>query len=117
MEVDPDRIPEDLIPVCTPDRYRDDPHRLYLAILDVIMNEHLALEGIDPATLATCLSQLREENLIVLKNGRPEDSGDYHDYMPSPDRNRFYSWHNSRSKDSISILKTLVSLFARLFMR
>ena len=116
MQVDIENIPEDLVPVWTPQKYGDDPHRFYLAILDVVMNTHLELEGIDPAAMAACLIQLQEQKLIVPKNGRPSDSGDYRDYILSPYRDRFYSWHDCRTKGSVSILKTLLSLISRIFI-
>ena len=115
MQVDPDDIPEDLRPVYVDDRYKDDPHRIYLVLLDVIINTHLELEGMDPVLVGTCLKQLREEGLIVVKNGRDPESNDYHDYILTPDKEKYYSWHESRTKDSLNILKRIVALIRTLF--
>lgn len=87
MNIDSKNIPEDTIPVYIPDkRYTKDPHRFYVFVLDVIINSHLEIEGIDPDILATCVEQLRETGLIVLKHGRAVGSVDYRDYMISANR-------------------------------
>ena len=109
MQVDPEDIPDDLRPVYTADRYSNDPHREYLELLDVIMNTHLDLEEGDPAVRKTCLEQLRRENLIVAKNGRDPESDDYHDYILSPDKEKYYAWYESRTKDSLNILRRILS--------
>ena len=110
MQVDPENIPEDLVPVYVPDKNEADPHILYLALLNVIMNTHLELEGIDPQAMETCLAELRKENLIVAKNGRPANSSDYHDYILSPDRERFYNWYGTKTKNNtqIDLLKRIL---------
>ena len=116
MQVDPKNIPDDLAPVFLYDGHQEDPHGLYLAILDVIANTHLDLDGIDRETVATCLTQLRDENLIVAKDGRPSDSGDYHDYIVTPDRERFYEWYGSKAKSDASrdLMKRVNSMAARI---
>lgn len=115
MHADPENIPDDLRPIYVADRYRDDPHRLYLELLDVIMNTHLDLGETDPVVLQTCLAQLRKENLIVAKNGRDPESGDYHDYILTPDKEAYYTWYESKTKDNLSILRRILALIRRLF--
>ncbi|MBO5497111.1 MAG: hypothetical protein J5967_06860 [Oscillospiraceae bacterium] len=110
MQVDPENIPEDLRPVYTGDQYGDDPHRIYLELLDVIMNTHLDLAETDPVVMKTCLEQLRKENLIVAKNGRDPESEDYHDYILTPDKDKYYAWHESKTKGSLSLLKRILQL-------
>ena len=115
MQVDPENIPDDLRPVYKSDKYGEDPHRVYLELLDVIMNTHLDLGETDPAVVKTCLAQLRKENLIVAKNGRDPESDDYHDYILIPDKEKYYAWYESRTKDTMKLLRRLLSLIRRLF--
>ncbi len=110
MHLDIKNIPEDLIPVYVPDKYNYDAHRLYIHIMDVIVNTHLELEGIDPETLDTCIEELKKENLIVLKNGRDPESLDYHDYIISPDRERYYQWCSTKDSHSMNLLKKIGSM-------
>ena len=110
MQVDPENIPDDLRPIYTGDQYRGDPHRVYLELLDVIMNTHLDLGEIDPAVMKTCLEQLRKENLIVAKNGRDPESDDYHDYILTPDKEKYYAWRESKTKGSLNLLKRILQL-------
>lgn len=110
MQLDPENIPEDLRPVYTCDRYGDDPHRVYLELLDVITNTHLDLSEIDPDVTKTCLEQLRKENLIVAKNGKDPESDDYHDYILTPDKEKYYAWHESKTKGSLNVLRRFLSL-------
>ena len=67
------------------------------------------MEGIDDVTMETCLAELRREKLIVAKNGRPADSGDYHDYILSPDRENFYRWYDCRTRSSMGFMKKILS--------
>ena len=115
MQVDPENIPEDLRPVYTGDQHAIDPHRAYLELLDVIMNTHLDLEEGDPDVRRTCLEQLRKENLIVAKNGRDPESDDYHDYILTPDKEKYYAWYDSKTKDSLNFLKRILSTLRYLF--
>ena len=110
MHVDIDNIPEDLKPVYVPDKYKNDAHRRYIYILDVIANTHLELEGIDSETLQTCMEELKKENLIVLKNGKDPDSLDYHDYIISPDRVKYYKWCGVKTSGSMNLLKKILAL-------
>jgi len=71
-------IPEDTIPVYIPDkRYKADPHRYYIFVLDVIINTHLDLVNVDQDIIETCVVQLKNAGLIVLKHGKAEESVDY----------------------------------------
>lgn len=106
-------IPDDTIPVYLPDkRYKRDPHRFYVFVLDVIINSHLELEGIDYDITATCVNQLRNAGLIVLKYGRAADSVDYHDYMISANRAEFYSWKDAKMKNKIEMITPIISSIA-----
>lgn len=110
MQLDPKNIPEDTIPVYIPDkRYTKDPHRFYVFVLDVIINSHLELEGIDPDIIATCVEQLRDAGLIVLKHGRTAGSVDYHDFMVSANRTEFYNWKDAKIKSKIEMITPVVS--------
>lgn len=112
MSVDPQNIPESLKPVYHRDkRYTKNPHRYYVFLLDVISNTHLELEGIDNDILETCVEQLRNEGLIVLKRGKPIDSFDYHDFIISPQREIFYNWQNYGIKKKIELLTPIVQAF------
>ena len=110
MGLDPRNIPESAVPVYVPDgRYKTDPHRHYVFVLDVIINTHMALEGIDGNIIETCVVKLREAGLIVLKHGKETGSADYRDYMISPDRELFYNWKNCKMKEKINVLVPIVS--------
>jgi len=110
MNLDSKNIPDDTIPIYIPDgRYTKDPHRFYIFILDVIINTHLELEGIDADIIATCVEQLRVAGLIVLKHGRPTDSIDYHDYMVSANRVEFYNWKSAKIKNKIELITPVIS--------
>ena len=110
MHLDPKNIPEDTIPIYIPDgRYKKDPHRFYIFILDVIINTHLELEGIDTDIVAICVEQLKAAGLIVLKHGRPKDSIDYHDYMVSANRTEFYNWQSAKIKNKIELITPVIS--------
>ena len=115
MHADLENIPDDLRPIYTADQYGDDPHRVYLALVDVITNTHLDLDEIDPAVLETCLEQLRKEKLIVAKNGKDPESTDYHDYILTPDKEKYYAWYHCKAKTNLNILKRIVSLIHQLF--
>lgn len=110
MHLNPKDIPENTIPVYIPDgRYKKDPHRFYVFVLDVIINSHLELEGIDPDITATCVEQLKEAGLIVLKYGRAVGSVDYRDYMISANRAEFYNWKDAKMKSKIEMITPVVS--------
>lgn len=110
MNLDSKHIPEDTIPIYIPDRrYKKDPHRFYIFILDVIINTHLELERIDADIIATCVEQLNAAGLIVLKHGRPKDSIDYHDYMVSANRTEFYNWQSTKTKNKIELITPAIS--------
>ena len=113
MNLDPKNIPENTVPVYIPDRrYKKDPHRFYVFVLDVIINSHLKLESVDLDIIATCVEQLRTAGLIVPKHGRDESSLDYHDYMISINRTEFYNWQNAKMKNKIEMITPIVSAIA-----
>ena len=110
MNLDSKNIPDDTIPIYIPDRrYKRDPHRFYIFVLDVIINTHLELEGIDADTIATCVEQLNTAGLIVLKHGRLIGSIDYHDYMVSANRVEFYNWKSAKMKNKIELITPVIS--------
>lgn len=112
MGIDADDIPDDTVPVYLPDRfYESNPHRYYIYLLDVISNTHMEIKGIDKITLETCVAQLKEKKLIVLKAGADPDSLDYHDYLISAERALYNEWYNSLIKDSMSFWEKVISLF------
>ena len=112
MGIDAADIPEDTVPVYVPDRfYESNPHRYYIYLLDVISNTHMDIKGIDKSTLETCVAQLKEKKLIVLKTGADPSSLDYHDYLISADRAIYNEWYNSLIKESMSFWEKLLSLF------
>jgi hypothetical protein len=84
-------------------------HGFYVFVLDVIINSHLELEGIDPDIIATCVEQLRDAGLIVLKHGRTAGSVDYHDFMVSANRTEFYNWKDAKMKSKIEMITPVVS--------
>ena len=110
MGINPKNIPEDTIPVYIPDkRYKVDPHRFYIFVLDVIINTHYQLEGIDNDIVETCIENLKQAELIVLKHGRSIDSLDYHDYLISPNRELFFNWKNANIKCKLEMIKPIVA--------
>ena len=112
MDLDADNIPDDTVPVYVPDPlYESNPHRYYLYLLDVIANTHMEIQGIDKNNLETCVAQLKEKKLIVLKTGADKDSLDYHDYIISADVEAYNGWYNSLVKDSMSFMDRIVSFF------
>lgn len=114
MGIDADNIPDDTVPVYVPDKfYEADPHRYYIYLLEVISNTHMEIQGIDKDILETCVAQLKEKKLIVLKNGADPASLDYHDYLLSAERALFNEWHSALVKDSMSLIDKMLSLFKK----
>ncbi len=112
MGLDADNIPDDTVPVYVPDPlYESNPHRYYLYLLDVIANTHMEIQGIDKNNLETCVAQLKEKKLIVLKTGADPDSLDYHDYLMSAERAIYNDWYNSIIKDSMNLIEKIISYF------
>ena len=110
MHIDSKNIPEETIPVYIPDkRYTADPHRFYVFVLDVIINSHLELEGIDTDIIMTCVEQLRTVGLIVLKHGRDGASLDYHDYIVSTNRTELYNWQSAKMRSKIEMITQILS--------
>ena len=105
MEVDVKNIPEDLVPVYVPDKHvRKDPHRFYIYVLEVIDNPHLILDGVDENIIESCVTQLCKAGLITLKKGKDPASADYHDYVITVDRQRFYDWYDNKGKESLEAM-------------
>ena len=114
MGIDADNIPDDTVPVYTPSRFfQADPHRYYIYLLDVISNTHMELKGFDQNILETCVEQLKEKKLIVLKRGANPDSLDYHDYLMSADKALYNSYYDAFVKDNMSILEKILSFFKK----
>ena len=114
MGIDADDIPDDTVPVYVPNSlYETDPHRYYIYLLDVIGNAHMEIKGIDKDVLETCVGQLKERKLIVLKHGADPDSLDYHDYLLSAERAPYYEWYNYLMKDSATIIDKIISFFKK----
>ena len=112
MGLDATNIPDETVPVYVPDPlYESNPHRYYLYLLDVIANTHMEIKGIEKNSLETCVAQLKEKKLIVLKTGADPDSLDYHDYLMSAERDVYNEWYNSLVKDSMNLIEKIVSLF------
>ena len=112
MGIDPDNIPDDTVPVYVPDSmYEDNPHRHYIYLLDVIANTHMEIKGVDRTILETCVAQLKEKKLIVLKIGADPDSLDYHDYIISAENALLNEWTGALVKESISFLDKILSVF------
>ena len=112
MGIDTADIPDDTVPVYLPDRfYESNPHRYYIYLLDVISNTHMEIKGIDKEILETCVAQLKEKKLIVLKMGADKDSLDYHDYVISAERALYNEWYDSLVKESMTFIEKLVSAF------
>ena len=98
MQIDINNIPEDLQPVYVPAKeLRKDPHRFYIYILEVINNPLLVLEDVDETIIQSCVTQLHKEGLIVPKKNADPESTNYRDYVLSADREKFYTWMNSKS--------------------
>ena len=113
MGIDPNDIPEDTVPVYVPDpMYEGNPHRYYLYLMDVIANTHMEIKGMDKSVLETCVAQLKEKKLIVLKAGAKPDSLDYRDYVISADRALYNDWVNSHIKASVSFIDKVISFFS-----
>ena len=114
MELDSDEIPEDTVPVYVPDRiYESNPHRYYIYLLEVIANTHLEIRGVDKSILETCVGQLKEKKLIVLKTGADPDSLDYRDYVLSAERSLFYEWYTYLTKDHMTLIDKIISFFKK----
>ena len=112
MGIDSDNIPDGTVPVYVPDElYKGDPHRFYIYLLEVISNTHMEIKGIDKSILETCVAQLKEKKLIVLKCGAKPDSLDYRDYLLSPERTLYNEWCDSLVKESVSLLDKIISFF------
>ena len=113
MGLDTDNIPEDTVPVYLPDPlYEGNPHRFYLYLMDVIANTHMEIKGMDQSVLETCVAQLKEKKLIVLKAGAHPESLDYRDYVISADRALYNDWVNSHIKASVSFIDKVISFFS-----
>lgn len=109
LDIDPKSIPTDTVPIYLPDRrYKANPHRYYIFVLDVIANTHLELQGFDATIIETCVEQLRHAGLIVLKRGKAENSVDYRDYIISPNREVFENWKTASIKNKIDMIAPLV---------
>ena len=114
MGIDAENIPEGTVPVYIPNPlYTADSHRYYIYLLEVISNTHMDIKGIDKNVLETCVAQLKEKKLIVLKKGADPDSLDYHDYLLSADRALFYEWYSYIMKDHMSIIDKVISFFKK----
>ena len=114
MGINADNIPDDTVPVYVPDKYyKTDPHRYYIYLLDVISNTHLELKGIDQTILETCVAQLKEKKLIILKRGAKPDSLDYHDYVLSAERALYTEWYSHLIKDGMSMIDKILSFFKK----
>jgi len=114
MDIDADNIPDGTLPVYSPDPgYVSDPHRYYIYLMEVISNTHMELKGIDRNILETCVAQLKEKKLIVLKKGADPDSLDYHDYVVSAERALYNEWYESLVKDSLGIIDKILSFFKK----
>ena len=114
MRIDSGNIPDDTIPVYVPDRfYGSHPYRYYVYLLEVISNTHMEIQGIDRNVLETCVVQLKEKKLIVLKKGADPDSLDYHDYLISAERAVYDEWYGSFMKESTSLIDKIISFFKK----
>ena len=112
MKIDPENIPDDTIPVYVPDRfYESHPHRYYVYLLEAIANTHMEIQGIDRDVLETCVAQLKEKKLIVLRKSADPDSLDYHDYLISAERAVYDEWYASFMKESTSLIDKIISFF------
>ena len=112
MGLEADNIPDDTVPVYVPERfYEDNPHRYYIYLLDVIANTHMEIRGVDRAILETCVAQLKEKKLIVLKEGAAPDSLDYRDYVMSAERDIYNEWYNALIKNSMTLMDKILAIF------
>ena len=114
MGIDADSIPEGTVPVYVPNPlYESDPHRHYVYLLDVISNTHMEIRGVDKVILETCVAQLKEKKLIVLKAGADPESLDYRDYVLSAERSLFYEWYTYLTKDHMTLIDKIISFFKK----
>lgn len=114
MGIDPDNIPDDTVPVYIPNPlFEEDPHRYYVYLMEVISNTHMEIQGIDKNILETCIEQLKDKKLIVLKRGADPNSLDYRDYVVSAERGLYNEWSGSFSQVSLSFLDKIISLFKK----
>ena len=112
MGIDANNIPDDTVPTYVPNEfYEGDPHRYYLYLLDVISNTHMEIRGIDRDILETCVAQLKEKKLIVLKTGANPDSLDYHDYLMSAELDTYNEWYKSLVKNRLTLIEKIISFF------
>ena len=112
MGIRAENIPDETVPVYLPDPYYEtNPHRFYIYLLDVITNSHMEIKGVDNNILETCVAQLKEKKLIVLKKGADPDSLDYRDYVMSAERDLYNEWYSSLIKPGMSLIDKIVSLF------
>lgn len=110
MGLDSRNIPEDTEPVYIRDkRYKKNPFRFYIFVLDVIINTHLKLEDIDEDIIETCVEQLRDLGLIILIRGRKKRSVNYRDYIISPNKELFYNWNDYNVKRKLELLSPIIS--------
>lgn len=108
MNINPKNIPVRLRPIYIPDkRYKKNPHRFYIFVLDAIANTYYDLIEIDNDIISTCVNELKHAGLIVLKTGR-NDSTDYHDFIISSNVDLFYNWMSSKTKNKIELISQLV---------
>ena len=110
MGLDTRNIPENIEPVYIKDkRYKRNPFRFYIYVLDVVINTHLRLEDVDNEIIETCVEQLSELGIIILKRGRSEKSVDYRDYIISPNRELFYNWKDYNVKRKLELVSPIIS--------
>ena len=114
MGIDPDDIPDDTVPVFAKNQFSaTEPHRYYTYLLQVIANTHMEIKGIDQAILETCVEQLKEKKLIILKHGADPDSLDYHDYVVSAERALYHEWDSCLVKSQMSFIDRILSIFKK----
>lgn len=114
MGISADHIPDDTMPLYVPGQlYETDPHRYYVYLLEVIANTHMEIKGIDKNILETCVAQLKEKKLIVLKRGSDPDSLDYHDYLLSAETALYNDWYGDLMKPSMSLIDKILSFFKK----
>ena len=114
MGIDVNNIPDGTVPVYMPSRlYDDNLYRYYIYLLEVISNTHMEIQGIDRDILETCVAQLKEKKLIVLKKGADPASLDYHDYVMSAETALFGEWYGAIVKSSMTLFEKFLSLFKK----
>ena len=114
MGIEPDDIPDDTVPVYVPISYSaTEPHRYYTYLLQVIANTHMEIKGIDQDILETCVEQLKEKKLIILKHGADPDSLDYHDYVVYAERALYHEWDSCLVKSQMSFIDKILSIFKK----